>query len=69
VVCTDGILEARDSADEEFGTEGVLRVLRGLGRWAPEEAVAELTEAVRRFAVDVRRDDVTCVAVAPADRG
>jgi CHASE3 domain sensor protein/serine phosphatase RsbU (regulator of sigma subunit) len=69
VVCTDGILEARDAADEEFGTEGVLRVLRGLGRWAPEEAVAELTEAVRRFAVDVRRDDVTCVAVAPADRG
>jgi len=71
LVCTDGILEARNDADEEFGQEGVLRVLRALDRWAPEEAVAELTEAVRRFAVDVRRDDVTCVAVTPlttADR-
>ncbi|NUR07480.1 MAG: SpoIIE family protein phosphatase [Nocardioidaceae bacterium] len=64
LVCTDGVLEARNTAGEEFGEAGVVGVLRGLKRWAPEEAVAECAEAVRRFAVDVRRDDVTCVAVA-----
>ena len=68
LVCTDGVLEARDDAGAEFGSEGVLGVVRGLRRWSPEEAVAETTEAVRQFAVDVRRDDVTCVAVALADR-
>ena len=69
LVCTDGVLEARDHAGAEFGAEGVLGVVRRLRRWSPEEAVAECTEAVRRFAVDVRRDDVTCVAVALAATG
>ena len=68
LVCTDGVLEARNGVGAEFGSEGVLDVVRGLRRWSPEEAVAETTEAVRQFAVDVRRDDVTCVAVALADR-
>src|SRR3954452_9914375 len=62
LICTDGVLEARDSHGAEFGSEGVRRVLRGLRRWSPEEAVAECSEAVRQFAVDLRRDDVTCVA-------
>jgi CHASE3 domain sensor protein/serine phosphatase RsbU (regulator of sigma subunit) len=62
LICTDGVLEARDSQGAEFGSEGVRRVLRGLRRWSPEEAVAECSEAVRQFAVDLRRDDVTCVA-------
>jgi len=42
--------------------------LRGLRRWAPEEAVAECSEAVRQFAADVRRDDVTFVALALSAR-
>jgi sigma-B regulation protein RsbU (phosphoserine phosphatase) len=62
LICTDGVLEARDSKGVEFGSEGVRQVLRGLRRWSPEEAVAECSEAVRQFAVDLRRDDVTCVA-------
>ena len=33
----------------------------------PEEAAAKCREAVRPFAADVRRDDVTCVAVALAE--
>ncbi len=67
LVCTDGVLEARNRDGEEFGAEGVLGVLRRLRRWSPQEAVAECSEAVRQFAVDVRRDDVTFVAVALAD--
>ena len=66
LACTDGVLEARDSADEEFGTAGLLAVLGGLTRWSADEAVVECREAVRRFAVDVRRDDVTCVALTLA---
>ena len=37
-----------------------------MDQWSPDEAVVECREAVRRFAVDVRRDDVTCVALALA---
>jgi serine phosphatase RsbU (regulator of sigma subunit)/CHASE3 domain sensor protein len=63
LLCTDGVLEARNQHGAEFGSDGVRRVLRGLRRWSPEEAVAECSEAVRQFAVDVRRDDVTFVAL------
>ncbi len=66
VACTDGVLEARGPDGTEFGVAGLVGVMRGLTRWSPDEAVAECREAVRRFAVDVRRDDVTCVALALA---
>ena len=70
VACTDGVLEARGPDGGEFGVAGLVDVMKRLDRWAPDEAVAECREAVRRFAVDVRRDDVTCVALslATADR-
>ena len=64
VLCTDGILEARDARGMEFGEDGVRAVLGRLRKHTPHEAVEEVCEAARRFAVDVRRDDVTCVAVA-----
>jgi serine phosphatase RsbU (regulator of sigma subunit) len=63
LACTDGVLEARDADGREFGTDGLLGVLRGLTRWSSGEAVIECRESVRRFAADVRRDDVTCVAL------
>jgi CHASE3 domain sensor protein len=37
LVCTDGVLEARNDSGAEFGSEGVLGVVRGLRRWSPEE--------------------------------
>jgi serine phosphatase RsbU (regulator of sigma subunit) len=64
LACTDGVLEARDADGQELGVDGLLAVLRRLDPWTPEQAVAECREAVRRHAVDVRRDDVTCVALA-----
>lgn len=66
VACTDGVIEARDAQGEEFGLEGVLDVLRQLRSWSPDDAVAECHQAVRRFAVNSRRDDVTCVALSLA---
>lgn len=66
VACTDGVLEARGPDGEEFGVTGLVEVMERLDRWSPDEAVSECREAVRRFAVDVRRDDVTCVALALA---
>lgn len=68
LVCTDGILEARDASGREFGTSGVLRVLSRLRTWTVRDVVAECIEAVRLHAVDVRRDDLTCVAVALKNR-
>ena len=66
VACTDGVLEARGPDGQEFGVAGLVEVMKRLHRWSPDEAVAECREAVRRFAVDVRRDDVTCVALSLA---
>jgi serine phosphatase RsbU (regulator of sigma subunit)/CHASE3 domain sensor protein len=63
ILCTDGVLEGRDAHGQEFGTEGLLQVVRGLRTWTAEEAVDECHAAVRRWAVDVRRDDATCVAL------
>ncbi len=66
LACTDGVLEARDLAGAEFGSEGLLGVLRRLQPWSAEGAVVACREAVQRFAADVRRDDVTCVALTLA---
>jgi serine phosphatase RsbU (regulator of sigma subunit) len=63
VACTDGVFEARAAHGAEFGTDGLLAVVRSLRTWSAQEAV-------RRFGTDGRRDDVTCVALAlsPAAR-
>lgn len=63
IAMTDGITEARRGGDTEFGVEGVLATLSGMQRWSPRSCVAELGEAVRTFADDWRRDDVTIVAL------
>jgi sigma-B regulation protein RsbU (phosphoserine phosphatase) len=63
VVSTDGVIDARDGDGREFGSDGLLGVVTGLRSWSPHDVVTESLAAVRRFAVDVRRDDVTVVAL------
>ncbi len=63
LACTDGVFDARNLDGREFGVDGLFGVLRRLDPWSADEAVADCREAVKRFAVDVRRDDVTCVAL------
>ncbi len=59
---SDGLLEARDSAGEEFGRSGVESVLgSGLGQ-SPERLVTRMRSAVRDHAVS-QRDDVTILVV------
>jgi sigma-B regulation protein RsbU (phosphoserine phosphatase) len=63
VLATDGITEARQSGEGEFGTEGVFSAARTAPTWRPADVVPEVVEAVRQFADDWRRDDATCVAL------
>jgi CHASE3 domain sensor protein len=68
---TDGVVEARSGDGQEFGVAGVLETLRRRRSWSPQATVTELVEAVRLFADDWRRDDVTLVAlelVSASDR-
>jgi serine phosphatase RsbU (regulator of sigma subunit) len=65
LLVTDGLLEARSPAGEEFGMVGVCAALtaakgpRGVG-----SVVAVLSDAAHAYAQDFHRDDVTILAVA-----
>lgn len=59
---SDGVTEAR-RADEEFGRAGVVRTLARLPDLTPATAVTEIVHAVRAYADDARRDDITCAGL------
>jgi CHASE3 domain sensor protein len=61
---TDGLTEARDARGRQFEAEGILVALSQLPSDDPVAAVVAAMAAVRSHAVDLRRDDVTVVAVA-----
>jgi serine phosphatase RsbU (regulator of sigma subunit) len=60
-IYTDGITEALNQRDEEFGEERLLDVLRGAPDRSPSDIVANVFEEVRRFSGDQQRDDVTLI--------
>lgn len=62
LVFSDGVTEAR-RADEEFGRDGVVRTLSRLPELAPAVAVTEIVHAVRIYADDAQRDDITCAGL------
>lgn len=61
---TDGLTEARDPDGRQFEVSGILQALGELPTASPVAAVVACMAAVRSHAVDLRRDDVTVVAVA-----
>jgi serine phosphatase RsbU (regulator of sigma subunit)/CHASE3 domain sensor protein len=61
---TDGLAEARDEDGRQFDIDGILRALGELPAANPMAAVVACMAAVRSHAVDLRRDDVTIVAVS-----
>ena len=63
VLATDGVTEARQTGEGEFGVEGVFSAARSTPEWTPAGLVPEIVEAVRQFADDWKRDDTTCVAL------
>lgn len=56
---TDGVIEARNPAGEEFGTERMLDVVRAHTDRPVSEAVSAVHEAVRTFCSGPSEDDVT----------
>jgi len=63
VMFSDGVSEALNTSDEEFGDERILRSVDGLGDEA-QRRLGGLFEAVSRFAGDAaQHDDVTAMVV------
>jgi phosphoserine phosphatase RsbU/P len=60
-IYTDGITEALNARDEEFGEERLLDVMRRSGDESPSDIVAAVFDEVRRFSGDRQRDDVTMI--------
>lgn len=63
LLVTDGLLEARSSAGEEFGIDGVCKALSQATTRDVDTAVTALTAAAHAYALDYNRDDVTVLAV------
>jgi serine phosphatase RsbU (regulator of sigma subunit) len=60
-IYTDGVTEALNQNDEEFGEERLLDVMRRARDESPSDIVAAVFEDVRRFSGDQQRDDVTLI--------
>ena len=58
---TDGITEAFDHADEEFGEERLVEVLRRNRERPSVELLNAVVEEVRRFSPHEQRDDITMI--------
>lgn len=64
LVCyTDGITETRNRAREEFGIEGIARVVDARPRASADELARSIVDAARRFSSDAGRDDRTVLVI------
>jgi serine phosphatase RsbU (regulator of sigma subunit) len=60
-IYTDGITEAFNDHDEEFGEDRLIQALQEHRRQAPNELVAAIFDEVRRFSPREQRDDITLI--------
>jgi serine phosphatase RsbU (regulator of sigma subunit) len=60
-IYTDGITEALNHRDEEFGEERLLDVMTRARDLSPSHIVSAVFDEVRRFSGDQQRDDVTLI--------
>ncbi len=64
VLYTDGVTEAMNAANEEFGMQRFAALFSGRPTLSPIEAVERTVHAVRDFAAGFEQsDDITCVAL------
>lgn len=64
LVYSDGVSEAMNAQNEEFGTSRLAQVFAGNAPKSSSEAVSRVLEAVAAYAHDTERsDDITCVAL------
>jgi serine phosphatase RsbU (regulator of sigma subunit)/CHASE3 domain sensor protein len=68
VACTDGVLEARNTAGEEFGADRLLHTVQAFHVAGPHEVAMQCLEAAFRFADAELQDDLTIVALALTPR-
>lgn len=65
VVYTDGLTEAANAREEEYGSERLSRVLSALARQAPQALIARSLADVNSFLAGAERsDDLTLMALA-----
>ena len=70
VLYTDGVSEAMNSEDEEFGNERLLRIFAGGAPANSEEANQAVFQAVDDFAGDApQSDDITCLTLCRGEFG
>lgn len=62
VLYTDGVTEAMNATDEEFGEESLVNEIRTRCGECPESVVNAVVEAVRRYSVHEQHDDITIIA-------
>jgi serine phosphatase RsbU (regulator of sigma subunit) len=60
-IYTDGITEAFNQRDEEFGEERLIDVLQRFRDRSPNDLVSAVLDEVRQFNPDEQRDDVTLI--------
>ncbi len=64
VMFTDGLTEARNANDEEFGEERLLNLLRRAKELGATELQQEITRAVNKFSQGELGDDMTMIVAA-----
>ena len=60
-IYTDGITEAFNANDEEFGEGRLVEALQTHRTLAPGDLVAAIYDEVRRFSPEEQRDDMTVI--------
>ena len=63
LICSDGVIEAADDRDEQFGEERLIEMLRTRRREPVKTLVAEVTSAIHAYQFGPQADDVTAVGL------
>lgn len=65
---TDGVTEAANDAEEEFGEAGLLQSLAGKRHMAPREIVGEVLSEVQQYRLEEQHDDITLMVASAVNR-
>jgi sigma-B regulation protein RsbU (phosphoserine phosphatase) len=66
-IFTDGVTEAFNDKDEEFGEERLIEALRASRRQSPEGIYRHVIESVRQWQGDLKQHDDITLIVAKVD--
>jgi sigma-B regulation protein RsbU (phosphoserine phosphatase) len=70
IVCSDGVTEARNTTDDEFGRGGLVDAVRVLHGARPEVVLDRLIAAIKEFSNGAQQaDDITALVIRYRGRG